>query len=318
MARKPRIHFRGAVYHVMLRGNAGQAIFFEREDYLVFEKLVAEGVQRFEHRIHGYCWMPNHVHLLIEVGEIQLSKIIQNLSFRYTGWINKKKNLTGHLFQGRYKAILIDADRYLLELIRYIHLNPVRSGMVASPVHYQWSGHQVYLGRVTCHWLTIDWVLRHFSKKRAIACREYEQFVANEMDQAYHQEFHSGNKDGIILGDEEFIDRLPEFRKTGVNKTKPLLDISDINQRVCQYYQVPESVLMERQRSQLAARLRAKITLLFLDHGGSIYLASRYFGKDISTLSRQLSKLKRKLISDETFGKEIDMLKKHVNAITQA
>ncbi len=100
MARKPRIHQKGAVYHVMLRGNDGQQIFFSEPDFEYFEKLIVEGAERFLHRIHGYCWMPNHVPMVVEVGDIPLSKIIQNLSFRYTRWINKKQNRIGHLFQG--------------------------------------------------------------------------------------------------------------------------------------------------------------------------------------------------------------------------
>ncbi len=136
MARKPRLHIPGGLSHVMLRGNGGQDIFFSDNDRFYFQSLVEEGVKRFEHRIHAYCWMRNHVHLAIQVGEIPLSKIIQNLSFRYTRYINKKKSQIGHLFQGRYKAILIDADSYLLELVRYIHLNPVRAKLVTNPADY--------------------------------------------------------------------------------------------------------------------------------------------------------------------------------------
>lgn len=108
LAGKPRIHFTGAVFHVMLRGNDGREIFIDSGDYAVFEQLVAEGVDRFHHQIYGYCWMPNHVHMVIEVADIPFSKIIQNLSFRYTRWINKREHRIGHLFQGRYKPILID------------------------------------------------------------------------------------------------------------------------------------------------------------------------------------------------------------------
>ena len=111
MARKPRIHFEGAFYHVMLRGNAGQTIFKSTEHFLAFERLIEEGVERFGHRIHAYCWMQNHVHLAIEVAQETLSKIIQNVSFRYTRWHNKKENQAGHLFQGRFKAILIEEEQ---------------------------------------------------------------------------------------------------------------------------------------------------------------------------------------------------------------
>ena len=120
MARKPRVYYHGALYHVTLRGNAGQTVFFDNRDRTHFYLLVQEGIERFRHRIHAFCLMNNHVHLAIQVADIPLSRIIQNLSFRYTRWINWRQSRLGHLFQGRYKAVLVDADAYLLELTRYI------------------------------------------------------------------------------------------------------------------------------------------------------------------------------------------------------
>src|SRR4030067_2787237 len=127
MARKPRVYYPGAVYHVTLRGNAGQAIFLDNRDRTRFYLLLQEGIERFRHRIHAFCLMSNHVHFAIQVGDIPLSRVIQNLSFRYTRWINWRQGRSGHIFQGRYKAVLVDADAYLLELTAYIHLNPVRA-----------------------------------------------------------------------------------------------------------------------------------------------------------------------------------------------
>jgi REP element-mobilizing transposase RayT len=125
MARKPRVYYPAALYHVILRGNGGQEIFFGKEDRFRFYLLLQEGIERYGHQVHAFCLMTNHVHLAIQVGEVGLPRIIQNLAFRYTRWVNWRQNRTGHLFQGRYKAVLVDADSYLLELSRYIHLNPV-------------------------------------------------------------------------------------------------------------------------------------------------------------------------------------------------
>ena len=124
MARKPRVYYPGALYHVTLRGNAGQTIFFDNRDRIRFYLFLQEGIERFRHRIHAFCLMSNHLHLAIQVADIPLSRIIQNLSFRYTRWINWRRGQSGHLFRGRYKAVLVDADAYLLELTHYIHLNP--------------------------------------------------------------------------------------------------------------------------------------------------------------------------------------------------
>jgi len=138
MPRKPRIHYPGALYHVMLRGNGGADVFLEDGDRYRFYLLLQEGVERFGFRIHAFCLMDYHIHLALQVGEISLSRIMQNLSFRYTQWINWRTKRKGHLFQGRYKAILIEEDEYLLQLVAYLHLNPVRAGMIDNPIDYRW------------------------------------------------------------------------------------------------------------------------------------------------------------------------------------
>lgn len=145
MARKPRLHFPDACYHIIVRGNGGQDIFFDDDNRNHFLSLVEDGVERFSHRVHCYCLMSNHVRLVIQVADIPLSCIMQNLSFRYTRYINLKTQRIGHLFQGRYKALLIETDSYLLELARYIHNNPVRAKKVQVASDYQWSSHSEYV-----------------------------------------------------------------------------------------------------------------------------------------------------------------------------
>jgi REP element-mobilizing transposase RayT len=151
----------------MLRGNDKQAIFIDDADRRELEALVEDGVDRFGHRIHAYCWMGNHIHMAIQLGEIPLSKIMHNLSFRYTSYFNWRHARVGHVFQGRYKALLIDADSRLQELVRYIHLNPVRAGIVADAVDFEWSGHRVYLGLAHKEWISTETVLSLFGSDRA-------------------------------------------------------------------------------------------------------------------------------------------------------
>jgi putative transposase len=127
MARKPRVHYPAALYHVILRGNGGQEIFFNQEDRFRFYLLLQEGIERYRHGIHAFCLMANHIHLAIQVGNIALPRIIQNIAFRYTRWVNWRQGRTGHLFQGRYKAVLVDADSYLLG---FDALYPFESGSV--------------------------------------------------------------------------------------------------------------------------------------------------------------------------------------------
>ena len=200
-----RIHFPGACYHVILRGNGGQDIFFNKKDRSRFFLLLQEGIERYGHRIHAFCLMTNHVHLAVQVGDIHLSRIMQNLSFRYTRFINRHKKSMGHLFQGRYKALLIDVDSYLLELIRYIHLNPVRARIAQSPDEYPWSSHKAYVGKEKIEWLTTDWLLGQYSKRLVNARKEYVEFINRGMPEGHRKEFHRGSFEGRILGDDGFI-----------------------------------------------------------------------------------------------------------------
>jgi len=167
IARKPRLHVPGGVYHVMLRGNGGQAIFFTEEDRLHFHDLAEEGTARFAPSHSRVLAQGQRVHLVVQVAETPLAKIVQNLSFRYTRRVHRRPRTVGHLFQGCYKAILVDADAYLLTLVRYVHLNPVRAGLVAHAEDYRWSGHRTYLGLDALPWPSTGWVPGQFAKRLA-------------------------------------------------------------------------------------------------------------------------------------------------------
>src|SRR5712691_2327064 len=177
MARKPRLHVPGGLYHVCLRGNARQDVFFVPEDRHYFYGLLAEGVTRFGYRVHAFCLMTNHLHLALQAGESSLSAGMQNLAFRYTRYLNTRLKRVGHVFQGRFKAYLVDQDRYGLTLVRYIHLNPVRAGMVRTPGAYAFSSHRAYLGREAVPWLTTDWVLGQFGSRAGVAQARFSAFV---------------------------------------------------------------------------------------------------------------------------------------------
>lgn len=235
MARKPRIHYTGACYHVMLRGNGGQDIFKEDADRTKLLLLLQENVERFSCRVHAFCLMSNHIHLAIQVGEIPLSRIMQNVCFRYTRNFNRKHDVTGHLFQGRFKALLLDADNYLLELVRYIHLNPVRAGMLKLPENHPWSSHNTYCGDDDLPWVITDWILAHFSEYSIAAIRLYRTFIADGIDDGYRVEFHKGNLEGRLLGNDDFIKTA--FKHA--NQTfKQQLSLDDILHHVCSYYAI--------------------------------------------------------------------------------
>lgn len=209
MSRKPRLHYPGALYHVILRGNSRQDIFFEDQDRYRFFLLVQEGVERFGHRVLAFCLMTNHIHLAIQVGNVPLSRILQNLSFRYTRWINWRQGRVGHLFQGRYKAFVVDGDAYLLELVAYLHLNPVRIGLVRDAGAYPWSSHRAYLGRETIPWLDTDFVLGQFSRKVTKARELVGEFVAGKNEEGHRKEFHGQEgSDSRFVGADGFVEEI--------------------------------------------------------------------------------------------------------------
>src|SRR3990172_4452100 len=164
MARKPRIEYEGAFYHVITRGNQRQRIFTDPLDYRKYLDILSAYKQRYHFYLYAYVLMTNHVHLLIETKDVLLSKILQGVNQRYTMYFNRKYKTVGHLFQGRYKAILCDRDRYLLALLKYIHHNPLRAQIVETSGKYPWSSYRAYLTKTDrTDFLDTDLVLRMFS-----------------------------------------------------------------------------------------------------------------------------------------------------------
>lgn len=289
MARKARIHIPGGVYHVMLRGNGGQDIFFSGEDYSRLFLLLQEGTERFRYRVHGFCCMTNHLHLILQVSDIPLSQGLQNLSFRYTQWINRRHGRRGHLFQGRYKALLADGDSYLLELVRYVHLNPVRCGMVNDPVDYPWSSHCAYLGQENLPWLTTDWVLGQLAKDRLEAQRRYASFVFDGLGEGYRKDFHQGASDKRVLGDDRFLEQLSRIA-VDVPVLRPALD--DIVALVCQTYGVEKADLINPSQKRQFAEARAMVAWLAKTFGSATLTeVGHCFHRDVGTMSSALRRL---------------------------
>ncbi len=205
MARKPRIEFEGAFYHVITRGNQRQKIFRDDDDYGKYLEVLARYKDLYQYRLYAYVLMTNHVHLLVETGGVPLSKILQGINQSYTGWFNRRYETVGHLFQGRYKAILCDRDSYLLSLVKYIHLNPVRARLVKTSKEYLWSSHRFYLRASDKSIVDEDQVLRLFSEdKKTAARRLYGAFVGDGI--TVKKEDIYSTIDRRILGDEAFAE----------------------------------------------------------------------------------------------------------------
>lgn len=214
MARPLRVEFAGATYHVMARGNERRAVFRDDDDRRRFLETLAEMVERFGVRLHAYCLMPNHYHLLVETPRANLSQAIGWLQVTYTVRFNRRHRRSGHLFQGRFKAQLIEADEYAQSLVEYVHLNPVRPRQKNQRLarerateldQYPWSSHRVYAGltRRRPEWLCQDW-LRYWAGESVAARREYRRSLARWFERAVESPW-AGLLGGLVLGGERLL-----------------------------------------------------------------------------------------------------------------
>ena len=211
MARPLRIEFANALYHVTARGDRREPIVEDDTDRSTFVNVLGEVVERFHWRCHAYCLMTNHYHLVVETPEANLSKGMRQLNGMYTQATNRRHQRSGHMFQGRFKAILVDKDTYLLALARYVVLNPVRAGMAKHPREYRWSSYRAMVGQVPVPaWLQTDGLLAQFGARRAEARRRYSEFVlAGRKAESIWSEL----RQQIYLGDEKFIERMQRKAK---------------------------------------------------------------------------------------------------------
>jgi REP element-mobilizing transposase RayT len=311
MARKPRLHVPGGLYHVIQRGNARQDIFLAPEDRLRFYELLAEGVARFGYRVHAFCLMTNHVHLALQAGEEPLSVGMQNLGFRYTQHLNRRLDRVGHVLQGRFKAYLVDQDRYGLALVRYIHLNPVRARMVRDPAAYRWSSHRAYLGREHWPWLTTDWVLGQFAATAGVARRRFAEFVQAGKSEGHSEVFYGGKADARVVGEEDFLKRVIKPARPAKRVALPA-----IVAYVCGGSGQSEAALAAPGRNRAAAQARTLIAWLAL-HTRACTLAelATRFNRSPSTLSHLLARLER---LSRSSGSHAEALQKHLHTLIQA
>jgi putative transposase len=204
MARPLRIEYEGALYHITARGNERGKIFFTKRDYEKFKEYISVAREKFNIILHAYVLMTNHYHLIVETPEKNLSKIMHFINGSYTTYINIKRKRIGHLFQGRYKAILIDKDNYLLELSRYLHLNPVRAKMVQKPEEYLHSSYRSYVTEHCEDIVSRDTILEMMSDNKKDAPGRYQNFLESVMGEEIASPFRDVYG-GIILGKAEFI-----------------------------------------------------------------------------------------------------------------
>jgi REP element-mobilizing transposase RayT len=270
MARPLRLEFPGAVYHVTSRGNARQDIVADDRDRTEFLSMLAHVVDRYGWLCHAYCLMDNHYHLLVETPQPNLSLGMRQLNGRYTQAYNRRHHRVGHLFQGRFTAILLEKEAHLLELCRYVVLNPVRARLVPHPRQWLWSSYRATVGETKAPaWLTTDWILGQFGQRVGPAQEKYRAFVAEGRGGPRPWEQLTGQ---IYLGSEEFVAR-----------HQPNRVIRDIPRRQTQAKRPSLRVLFQRKGKPLEL-----IHTAYRRYGYRLAEIADHLGVHAATVSRRL------------------------------
>ncbi len=290
MVRPLRIEYPGAVYHVTSRGDRREPIAKDDIDRAMFLEVLGQALQRFDAQAWGYCLMGNHYHLVLHTREANLSRLMRQINGVYTQTFNRRHGLTGHLFQGRFKAILVDSDSYLLQVCRYVDLNPVRANMVKRPDAYAWSSYRALAGMASCApWLDAKPLYAQLAPGKSAA--QYAEFVAQGhgvalWDMVLQQQ--------IYLGDDAFIARMQSH--AGIDNTS-----STAPKRVAQVSRIHASAPAKDSDLQIYAKLpvnnkeqrNQNIANAFYQGGHSQTAIAIAFKVSTSTVSRIVADYER-------------------------
>lgn len=272
MARPLRVEYPGAVYHVMARGHERSRIFRDERDRNRFLQLLGTTAQDLAILIHGYCLMDNHYHLLVETPEGGLSRAMKAISGRYSQWFNWRHKRAGHLFEGRFKSVLVQKERHLLELSRYVVLNPVRAGLVERAGDWRWSNYRATAGIAAAPpWLAVDWTLAQFARSRYTAREAYRRFVAAGKDSG--EKIEKLEKKPYV-GDRRFLRRV-ERMLAG----KPAGDEIPLR------YRRAGEVRLQRIEQAVAREWRVPVEALARSRGEQDKKAAIYLAKKLTRLS---------------------------------
>jgi len=283
---------------VIARGNRLQKIFIDDEDYELYLSFLREYKKRYGFMLYVYTLMPDHLHFLIEVAEVPLSRLMQSLQFRYSRNFNLKYEKWGHLFQGRYRAILCQKDAYLLELSAYVHLNAVRAGLVEDPMEYPWSSYRRYVNEVNKDGLVdVDFLLAQFSEHKKMAREEYSIFVMDRIADGQREDFYQ-LKEQSFLGAEEFVQRVQRRMK---DQEHPASDISleEIVSEAGSVLDIPVELFYTSSRNRqgawgrsVAAYMARKLT------GCQLKTVATHFNRDPVVISQGIRKVEEMIRKD--------------------
>ncbi len=312
MVRPARIEYEGAFYHVMNRGNRKEDIFLDDEDRDKFCKILGKVEARYKIIIYSFVLMTNHYHLLIETPLGNLSRAVQRLNGDYASYFSRRHKRPGHLFQGRFKAMLVEKEAYLLELSRYIHLNPYRAGMVKAPEKYKWSSLYEISGKKINSYFTLywEWLSVCFGKKKGVAERKYLEFVREGMKKGENPGLEASG--GWVLGSEKWVkkivDKWVDFTSqdfTGIKPLKPTIPIGKLEERVCKEFKVEKKIFQSSVYNNIP---RMAIIYLIVNYCGLPLkeTGERYGGITGTAVSKVVSRFKERLSKDKNLRKKLE------------
>lgn len=314
MARPARIEYEGAFYHVMNRGNRRENIFLDDNDRQKFYEILGNVENRYGIIIYVFVLMSNHYHLLLETPFGNLSRAIQRLNGDYALYFSKRHKMPGHIFQGRYKAMLVEKDAYLLELSRYIHLNPFRAGVVRIPEEYKWSSLPGYLtGKIKLPFkLQWEWILSTFGKRRNVAAKKYLEFI----NEGIGEEKNPGEEAdrGWILGSNEWVEELIErwgnFPSNELSGVKPInrrVTIDEIERLICKEFEIGEGDIKNQTYNKIA---RMASMYLVVNYCGLTLkeAGQRYGGISYSAVGKAVSRFRDRIAKNPRLNKKIKQI----------
>jgi len=320
MSRPLRIEYPDAWYHVMNRGRQGESVFRKQDDYHIFIELLKETVDMWNLRVGAYCLIPNHYHLLIQTPDANLSRCMRHLNGVYTQRFNRNHLFDGQLFRGRYKAILVEGDSYLLELVRYVHRNPFAAGLVKVIDKYPWSSHQGYLSDAKkWNWLYKDFILSLFSNEKAVSRKIYKDFVSKEIPEEINRIFGRKNLPSA-LGSKNFLNWVKDSfflrkRHKEVPESKSLSpDAERIKEEVCRSYGVSRDALYISRRGISNEPRNVAIYLLRTLRGDNLEEIGRDFNINrFSSASSVVERMKGRVSKNRQLRKRVEEIKNAIH-----
>ena len=317
MTRPLRIQYPDAWYHVMNRGRNRAQIFSSREDYIAFIELLKDASSLYKVRIAAYCLMSNHYHLLIQTPEANLSRFMRHINGLYTQYFNRTYKRDGQLFRGRYKSIIIDGDSYLLELVRYIHRNPLKAGLIKRLEDYSWSSHGAYISKGNeGNWMHKDFVLSILEENKNRRRQAYLDFVKQEVPETLSA-LYAKKKLPLLLGAKDFIDNIKQkyYDKTNIKEVPQVkelfLDESQIEKAVCGVYRIEIADLFKSRRGSYNEARNVVIYLIRKYAGASLKdIGSRFGMHSYTSVSSVILRIKQEMDRDKKVRQRITAVEK--------